>query len=78
MCHPSRVRIGILGATGPAGRGLAARLASVGHEVRFGSRERSKAEQAVVALHEEWGEQRLSGLHPCDNAAASSPIRRLL
>ena len=37
------MRIGILGATGPAGRGLAARLASVGHEVLFGSRARGDA-----------------------------------
>ena len=38
------MRIGILGATGPAGSGLAARLASVGHEVLYGSRAVDKAE----------------------------------
>ena len=63
------MRIGILGATGPAGGGLAARLASVGHEVLFGSRSAEKAEHAVAELQQKWGE-RLANLHPCDNAAA--------
>ena len=44
------MRIGILGATGPAGRGLAARLASVGHEVLFGSREVERAKHVVAWL----------------------------
>ena len=42
------MRIGILGATGPAGSGLAARLASVGHEVLFGSRAVDKAKSKGV------------------------------
>ncbi len=36
--------IGILGGTGPAGRGLAARLASAGHAVVLGSRDAERAE----------------------------------
>ena len=40
------VKIGVLGATGPAGRGLAARLSDVGYDVLAGSRERVKAEKA--------------------------------
>jgi NADPH-dependent F420 reductase len=48
---------------------LAARLASVGHEVLFGSRSAEKAEHAVAELQQKWGE-RLANLHPCDNAAA--------
>jgi 8-hydroxy-5-deazaflavin:NADPH oxidoreductase len=68
------MRIGILGATGPAGRGLAARLASVGHEVRFGSRDVEKAKQAVEELRAEWGD-RVAGLDPCDNAdACDAPV----
>jgi NADPH-dependent F420 reductase len=63
------MRIGILGATGPAGRGLAARLASVGHEVLFGSRDAAKAEAKVAELREEWGD-RVASLAPCDNAGA--------
>jgi NADPH-dependent F420 reductase len=68
------MRIGILGATGPAGSGLAARLASVGHEVLFGSRAVDKAKRGVEELRERWGE-RVSSLHPCDNAwACDAPV----
>ena len=68
------MRIGILGATGPAGRGLAARLASVGHEVLFGSREVERAKQVVDEMKVEWGD-RVSGLIPCDNAwACDAPV----
>ena len=63
------MRIGILGATGPAGRGLAARLASVGHQVLFGSRAVERAKGAVDALVAKWG-TRVTGLAPCDNAGA--------
>lgn len=63
------MRIGILGATGPAGSGLAARLASVGHEVLFGSRSIEKAKHAVAELRDKWGD-RVANLHPCDNAGA--------
>ena len=63
------MRIGILGATGPAGRGLAARLADCGNEVLFGSRAREKAEVGVAALQEQWGE-RVRGLVAVDNVAA--------
>ena len=41
-CKDHLVKIGVLGATGPAGKGLAARLADVGHEVLVGSRERGQ------------------------------------
>src|SRR5881296_4031657 len=65
----SPMRIGILGATGPAGRGLAARLASVGHEVLFGSRAVERAKRAVDELLAKWG-SRVAGLVPCDNPSA--------
>jgi NADPH-dependent F420 reductase len=68
------MRIGILGATGPAGRGLAARLASVGHEVLFGSREVERAKQVVDELKAEWGD-RVTGCIPCANAwACDAPV----
>jgi NADPH-dependent F420 reductase len=63
------VKIGVLGATGPAGRGLAARLADGGHDVLAGSRERAKAETVVGELREKWGD-RVAGITPVDNAAA--------
>ena len=64
------MRIGILGATGPAGNGLAARLASVGHEVLFGSRAVEKARAAVDVLETEWGDRIAGRLIACDNAWA--------
>ena len=68
------MRIGILGATGPAGAGLAVRLASVGHEVLFGSRAVDKAKAAVDELQAKWGD-RAHGLIPCDNAwACDAPV----
>ena len=68
------MRIGILGATGPAGSGLAARLADAGHEVLFGSRAVDKAKQHVADLSAKWGD-RVGNLHPCDNAwACDAPI----
>ena len=68
------MRIGILGATGPAGSGLAARLADAGHEVLFGSRAVDKAKQHVADLSAKWGD-RVATLHPCDNAwACDAPI----
>ncbi len=68
------MRIGILGATGPAGAGLGARLASVGHEVLFGSRAVDKAKLAVSELQQRWGDK-VAGLVPCDNAwACDAPV----
>src|SRR5207244_598291 len=64
------MRIGILGATGPAGRGFAARLASVGHEVLFGSRAVDKARAAVDELEKEWADRVTGRLIACDNAWA--------
>jgi hypothetical protein len=63
------VKIGVLGGTGPAGRGLAARLADVGFDVLAGSRELAKATATVEQLEERWGE-RVARLTPADNAGA--------
>jgi NADPH-dependent F420 reductase len=63
------VKIGVLGATGPAGRGLAARLSDVGYDVLAGSRERVKAEAVVAELREQWGD-RVSRITPANNQAA--------
>lgn len=61
----------MLGATGPAGRGLAARLATVGHHVIVGSRDRARAEGVVAELREQWGE-RVAGLAAGDNSDAAA------
>jgi 8-hydroxy-5-deazaflavin:NADPH oxidoreductase len=63
------VKIGVLGATGPAGRGLAARLGDCGYDVRAGSRDRAKAEMVVRELRERWGD-RVARVVPADNKAA--------
>jgi NADPH-dependent F420 reductase len=42
------MHIGILGGTGPQGRGLARRLASAGHEVVLGSRSPERAQQVAA------------------------------
>jgi len=44
----------VLGATGPAGRGVVARLADAGHDVVAGSRQRERAEQLVDDLKGQW------------------------
>jgi NADPH-dependent F420 reductase len=42
--------VGILGGTGPAGRGVAVRMASAGHDVVIGSREPPRAAAAAAAI----------------------------
>ena len=44
----ARVKVGILGGTGPQGRGLARRLAAAGHEVVMGSRSAERAERIAA------------------------------
>jgi NADPH-dependent F420 reductase len=64
------VRIGILGGTGPAGKALAARLASVGFDVLLGSRSRYRAMEVVDKLLEHWPDPRLT-IVAGDNATAA-------
>jgi len=64
------VRIGILGGTGPAGKALAARLASVGFDVLLGSRSRYRAMEVVDNLLEHWPDRRLT-IVAGDNASAA-------
>jgi NADPH-dependent F420 reductase len=70
VCKAARMRIGILGGTGPAGSGLAARLASIGFEAVIGSRSKYRAMEAVDALVDRWPELR-ERLQFGDNAAAA-------
>ena len=65
------MKIGVLGATGPAGGGLAARLASVGYDVIAGSRDAARAEAAVTKMRERWGD-RVGSLEPGSNADAAA------
>jgi NADPH-dependent F420 reductase len=62
--------VGILGGTGPAGRALAARLASAGCEVLIGSRAAERAEKAATDLAGAWPGRGLR-LVGCENAEAT-------
>ncbi len=64
------MRIGILGGTGPAGRAVGIRLASVGLEVTIGSRSKQRAVETCDKLTGRWPDRQLS-LKPGDNAEAA-------
>lgn len=51
-CNGEPMKVGILGGTGPAGRGLGLRLAVAGHDVVLGSRNRNRAELTALELLE--------------------------
>ncbi|HVX16983.1 MAG TPA: NADPH-dependent F420 reductase [Acidimicrobiales bacterium] len=65
------MRIGVLGATGPQGSGLAARLASLGHTVVLGSRAVERAEQARNEILDAWPGHELD-IEAGDNKAAAA------
>ncbi len=64
------MRIGILGGTGPAGKGLAVRLASVGFEVVLGSRSKYRAMEARDKLVAIWPDRDLQ-IASADNEGAA-------
>ncbi len=64
------MRIGVLGATGPAGSGLAVRLASVGYDVIIGSRSKYRAMEVSDKLLARWPGQDLS-ITASDNEGAA-------
>lgn len=63
------MKIGVLGGTGPQGRGLALRWAKAGLTVLVGSRAADRAEKTAAALRELAGVESITGL---DNAACAS------
>ncbi len=66
--------VGIVGGTGPAGRALAARLASVGLKVAIGSRSAARAQEIVDEIHKKWPDRDLP-LTPASNTdAAGAPL----
>ncbi len=65
----SRLTIGVLGGTGPQGRGLAYRWAFGGLSVVIGSRDVPRAERTAALLRERAGSRRVSGM---DNAGAAA------
>jgi len=60
--------VGILGGTGPAGRGVAIRLASAGYDVVIGSRDEARAQVTASTLHAR-GEGQVRGASNVDAAA---------
>jgi 8-hydroxy-5-deazaflavin:NADPH oxidoreductase len=68
------VKIGILGGTGPQGRGLARRFATSGHEVLIGSRSAERAEVIAVEIGPADGPGRVVGVGNSDAADAELVI----
>ncbi len=64
------MHVGILGGTGPAGRGVAVRLAEAGVRVTIGSRDAARAVGVVTDLVERWPGRDLA-LDGADNAGAA-------
>lgn len=65
------MHVGILGGTGPAGSGLALRLAAAGLEVVIGSRSKERADEACEKLAKKWPDRTLH-LEGGDNLRAAS------
>ncbi|HET9777737.1 MAG TPA: NADPH-dependent F420 reductase [Propionibacteriaceae bacterium] len=68
------MKIGILGGTGPQGRGLATRLAVSGHDVLIGSRSAERAEAIAAEIGQPNSSGRIVGVGNSDAAAAELVI----
>jgi NADPH-dependent F420 reductase len=68
------MQIGILGATGPAGSGLAARLAASGFEVIIGSRSKYRAMEVRDKIYAKWEERDLPITAGDNHDAATADI----
>jgi 8-hydroxy-5-deazaflavin:NADPH oxidoreductase len=64
------VHVGILGGTGPAGRGVGLRLADAGVQVTIGSRDAERAKGIVEELRARWADRTMS-LEGAGNADAA-------
>jgi 8-hydroxy-5-deazaflavin:NADPH oxidoreductase len=74
--------VGILGGTGPAGRGVAIRLASAGHHVVIGSRDEQRASESASGLVPR-GEGTISGATnedaaTCDLVVVATPFESVI
>lgn len=68
LWESSHVLVGVVGGTGPAGRGLAVRAASAGHDVLLGSRD----EQRAIAIVETLRGDRVTSIRGCTNEQAAT------
>ncbi|EWC63840.1 NADPH-dependent F420 reductase [Actinokineospora spheciospongiae] len=69
MTEVSKLKVGVLGGTGPQGKGLALRWAAAGIAVVLGSRAADRAESAAAELRGLAGVEHITGL---DNAACAA------
>ena len=68
------MNIGVIGGTGPAGRGLVARLASVGYDVILGSRSQERAGEARERIVSAWPDHSLKITPGLNTAAADADL----
>ncbi len=68
------VRIGVIGATGPAGQAVAVQLAGVGMEVVVGSRSQQRADDTVAALRQRWEGRDLRLVAATNDVAATTDL----
>jgi NADPH-dependent F420 reductase len=68
------MKIGIVGGTGPAGKGLALRLASVGYEVEIGSRSSGRAAEIVEEAVDSYRDRNFKILGVSNEEAARAEI----
>jgi NADPH-dependent F420 reductase len=74
LCKASRMRIGIIGGTGPAGSGLALRMSVAGHQVLIGSRSKERSEEKAAELIAQWPEHKLKFDTGTNEAAANCDL----
>lgn len=68
------MHVGILGATGPAGSAMAARLASVGYEITVGSRSEERAQATSDGILSRWPDRDLKVAAGDNTAAAGAEV----
>lgn len=68
------MHVGILGGTGPAGRGLGARMAAAGIEVTLGSRDKNRAEGIAAELVDAWSGRNLPVRGSANAGAAEADV----
>jgi NADPH-dependent F420 reductase len=66
--------VGLLGGTGPAGTGLAVRLAAAGLRVLVGSREQDRAEEVVAGLLGDWPDRGLDLVGVANEEACDADV----
>ncbi|MDQ2728549.1 MAG: NADPH-dependent F420 reductase [Actinomycetota bacterium] len=73
-CQSAVVRIGVIGATGPAGQAVAVQFAGIGIEVTVGSRSEERAAETVGTLTERWSGRSLLLVPGTNQVAAGADV----